>query len=159
MHFAKDTMERSEVSQHGPWFAQNTPDTLEFLQCDPWSLGAARPVEFRRPRRRARPGKWLGRVQGLRGPGGGALLRRMQRRRVGTAETRGGGRWELCSGELAARAGQQASAGAIGGPSGGRSSTCGRCKRPERGARCAPSMAGRGGSGRSRMREKTGQLL
>jgi hypothetical protein len=39
MHFAKDTLERSEVSQQGPWFAQNTPETLEALQCSPWSLG------------------------------------------------------------------------------------------------------------------------
>jgi hypothetical protein len=54
----------------------------------------------------------------------GALLRRAQRRRAGTAETHGGGHWELCSGEPAARAGQQASVVAIGGPSGGRSSTC-----------------------------------
>jgi hypothetical protein len=111
MHFAKDTLERSKVSQQGPWFAQNTPETLEALQCSPWSLGAARPVKFRQPRRRARPGKWLGRVQGLSGPGGGALLWRTQRRRADTAETRGGGRWELCSGEPAALAGQQASVG------------------------------------------------
>jgi hypothetical protein len=41
-------------------------------------------------------------------------LRQVQRRRAGTAETHGGGCWELCSGELAARAGQQASVVAIG---------------------------------------------
>jgi hypothetical protein len=122
------SLELCKASQTGPCFAQNTPETLESLQCDPWSLGAARPVEFRRPRRRARPGKWLGRVQGLRGPGGGALSRRTQRRRAGMVETRGGGCWELRSAEPAALAGQQASVVDIGGPSASRSSTCWRRK-------------------------------
>jgi hypothetical protein len=54
-------LERSVGSQQGPWFAQNTPESLGALQCSPWSLGAARPVKFRRPRRRPRPGSgWEG---------------------------------------------------------------------------------------------------
>jgi hypothetical protein len=73
----------------------------------------------------------------------GDLLRRTHCRQAGTAETRGGGRWELCFGEPAAWAGQQASVGAIGGPSGGRSSTCWRCQQPEGRARRVSSPAGR----------------
>jgi hypothetical protein len=60
----------------------------------------------------AREGPGVERVQW------GCSFAATQRRWAGTAETRGGGRWELCSGEPAARAGQQASAGATGVPSG-----------------------------------------
>jgi hypothetical protein len=70
-------------------------------------------------------------------------LRRTQRRRASTAETSGGCRWELCSGEPAARAGQQASEGAIWGPSGDSRSTCWRCQQPEGRALHVASPAGR----------------
>jgi RNase P protein component len=65
-------------------------------------------VEFRRPRRRAWPGKRLGRVQGLRGNGLGAYSRRRDGRRPGTVGADGSGRGRNHSDELAARADQQA---------------------------------------------------
>jgi hypothetical protein len=67
----------------------------------------------------------------LRGLGLGTHLRQRQGRRPGAAETGGGGRWELCSGEPAARAGQQASVEAFVEQEEDRSCTVGRCKRPE----------------------------
>jgi hypothetical protein len=55
-------------------------------------------------------------------------------RRGGTTKTGGGRRWKFHSGELAARAGQQASVEALWVQEEGRSGTCCRCKRPEGGA-------------------------
>jgi hypothetical protein len=79
----------------------------------------------------------------LRGLGLGAHLRRRQDWWPGAAAADGGGRWRSDPGEPAAWPGHPASVGAIGGPSGGRSSTCWRCKWPEGGARRAASPAGR----------------
>jgi hypothetical protein len=103
-------------------------------------------VEFRRPRQRAWPGKWLERVQVWRGPGGGALLWRAQRRRAGTAETRGGGRWEPCSGEPAARLGQQVRREATRNPREGRNNQRWWSKRPVHRFTVTPGGGGNGGS-------------
>jgi hypothetical protein len=58
----------------------------------------------------------------------------------------GGGRGDTGSGEPAAQAGQQASAGATGGPSGVRSSTCMRRKAGGGGVHRVAPMADGGGS-------------
>jgi hypothetical protein len=99
-------------------------------------LRAARPAGFRRPRQRARPGKWLGMVQELRENGLGAYSRRGDGRRSGTAGADGGGCGRNHIGELAARAEQQAHGEATRDPREGKIKTHWRCKQPEGRVHC-----------------------
>jgi hypothetical protein len=105
-------------------------------------LRAARPGAIPATSPASSAGEWLGRAWGLRGLGLCAHFRRRQDWWPSAAEAGDGG-WRSDPGEPAAGLGHPASVGAIGGPSGGRSSTCWRCKWPEGGARRAASPAGR----------------
>jgi hypothetical protein len=106
--FALRPLEVSADLQPCTYFAQNSPDKTQTLQCRPWALAGGGPAKFRRTAGRGRPGAgggWTlvlgGRFRGLvvegEGRWGGALRGRRARRRawVGAREGARGVTW-LC---------------------------------------------------------------
>jgi hypothetical protein len=61
IHFAKDPLERSVGLQQRPWFAQNTSERRQALQCGPWDLRATRPGAIPATSPASSAGEWLGR--------------------------------------------------------------------------------------------------
>jgi hypothetical protein len=117
-------------SQRGPWFAPNSLELFGLLQCGPGvEGGAAGRISATSPAGSA--GEVAREGPGVERKRLGAYSHRRDGRRSGTAGADGGGRGRNHSGELVARAEQQAHGEATRDPREGKSKTRWRCKRPE----------------------------
>jgi hypothetical protein len=123
IYFANRPLERIRDSQIYPWFAQTTLERTPAMQCSPRPRGRRGSPDSGEAGGGAGRGD-LGWGLGVVGHRFRCLLVAERRPVVWCGRGRRRRRWELCSGEPAARRGQQAGVGALLVHEGGGSSTC-----------------------------------